>query len=98
MIVLSVNGLTKSFLSENILENVTFSISDRDKVGIVGDNGSGKTTLANNIKEYINSNSKEFNDYHAVTISFPFHSSEMYHTIRESLLPGKKFQQIFYRL
>ena len=43
MIVLSVNGLTKSFLSENILENVTFSISDRDKVGIVGDNGSGKT-------------------------------------------------------
>lgn len=45
MIVLSVNGLTKSFLSENILENVTFSISDRDKVGIVGDNGSGKTTL-----------------------------------------------------
>ena len=47
MIVLSVNGLTKSFLSENILENVTFSISDRDKVGIVGDNGSGKTTLFN---------------------------------------------------
>lgn len=58
-------------------------------IAIEGTDGSGKTTLANNIKEYINSNSKEFNDYHAVTISFPFHSSEMYHTIRESLLPGK---------
>lgn len=58
-------------------------------IAIEGTDGSGKTTLANNIKEYINSNSKEFNNYHAVTISFPFHSSEMYHTIRESLLPGK---------
>lgn len=58
-------------------------------IAIEGTDGSGKTTLANNIKEYINSNSKEFNDYHAVTISFPFHGSEMYHTIRESLLPGK---------
>lgn len=58
-------------------------------IAIEGTDGSGKTTLANNIKEYINSNSKEFNDYHAFTISFPFHSSEMYHTIRESLLPGK---------
>ena len=58
-------------------------------IAIEGTDGSGKTTLANNIKEYINSNSKEFNDYHAFTISFPFHGSEMYHSIRESLLPGK---------
>lgn len=58
-------------------------------IAIEGTDGSGKTTLANNIKEYINSNSKEFNDYHAFTISFPFHGLEMYHTIRESLLPGK---------
>lgn len=58
-------------------------------IAIEGTDGSGKTTLANNIKEYINSNSKEFNDYHAYTISFPFRGSEMYHTIRESLLPGK---------
>lgn len=58
-------------------------------IAIEGTDGSGKTTLANNIKEYINSNSKEFNDYHAFTISFPFHGSEMYHTIRELLLLGK---------
>lgn len=58
-------------------------------IAIEGTDGSGKTTLANNISKYINSNSKEFNDYHAFTISFPFRGSEMYHTIRESLLPGK---------
>lgn len=61
MIVLSVNGLTKSFLSENILENVTFSISDRDKVGIVGDNGSGKTTLFNLLIKDLSADSGDIN-------------------------------------
>lgn len=61
MIILSVNGLTKSFLSENILENVTFSISDRDKVGIVGDNGSGKTTLFNLLIKDLSADSGDIN-------------------------------------
>ena len=61
MIVLSVNGLTKSFLSEHILENVTFSISDRDKVGIVGDNGSGKTTLFNLLIKDLSADSGDIN-------------------------------------
>ena len=61
MIVLSVNGLTKSFLSENILENLTFSISDRDKVGIVGDNGSGKTTLFNLLIKDLSADSGDIN-------------------------------------
>lgn len=61
MIVLSVNGLAKSFLSENILENVTFSISDRDKVGIVGDNGSGKTTLFNLLIKDLSADSGDIN-------------------------------------
>lgn len=61
MIVLSVNGLTKSFLSENVLENVTFSISDRDKVGIVGDNGSGKTTLFNLLIKDLSADSGDIN-------------------------------------
>ena len=61
MIILSVNGLTKSFLSENILENVTFSISDRDKVGIVGDNGSGKTTLFNLLIKDLSAESGDIN-------------------------------------
>ena len=61
MIILSVNGLTKSFLNENILENLTFSISDRDKVGVVGDNGSGKTTLFNILTNELSSDSGEIN-------------------------------------
>ena len=61
MVILSVNGLSKSFLNENILENLTFSISDRDKVGIVGDNGSGKTTLFNLLTKELSGDSGEIN-------------------------------------
>ncbi|WP_427189413.1 ATP-binding cassette domain-containing protein [Parvimonas sp. G1604] len=46
---------------KNILENLTFSISDRDKVGVVGDNGSGKTTLFNLLTNELSSDSGEIN-------------------------------------
>ncbi|MFI3210460.1 MAG: ABC-F family ATP-binding cassette domain-containing protein [Peptostreptococcaceae bacterium] len=45
MIVLSCNNLNKSFGIDNILENVSFTINEYDKVGIIGVNGTGKTTL-----------------------------------------------------
>lgn len=61
MIILSVNNLTKSYIDKVILKNITFSVSDRDKIGIVGDNGSGKTTLFNLINKEITSDSGDIN-------------------------------------
>lgn len=45
MIVLSCNSLNKSFGIDTILENVSFTVNEGDKVGIIGVNGTGKTTL-----------------------------------------------------
>ena len=45
MIVLSCNNLNKSFGIDKILENVSFTVNEGDKVGIIGVNGTGKTTL-----------------------------------------------------
>ncbi|WP_339253530.1 ABC-F family ATP-binding cassette domain-containing protein [Sporosarcina sp. FSL W8-0480] len=45
MIVLQVNGLTKSFSGTDILESVRLEVQHRDRVALVGRNGAGKSTL-----------------------------------------------------
>lgn len=45
MIVLSCNNLNKSFGIDSILEDVSFTVNEGDKIGIIGINGTGKTTL-----------------------------------------------------
>lgn len=47
MIVLNASGISKSYLTRPILEDISFNIENRDKVGLIGINGSGKTTLMN---------------------------------------------------
>ena len=45
MIVLQVNGLTKSFGADTILSNIKLEVQSRDRVALVGRNGAGKSTL-----------------------------------------------------
>lgn len=45
MIMLSCNKVSKTFGVETLLENISFSVNEGDKIGIVGVNGTGKTTL-----------------------------------------------------
>jgi branched-chain amino acid transport system ATP-binding protein len=44
-VVLSGTGLTKRYGSLTVLDDVDFTVSDGEAVGIVGPNGAGKTTL-----------------------------------------------------
>ncbi|MDP4093071.1 MAG: ABC-F type ribosomal protection protein [Bacillota bacterium] len=45
MVVLSCNNISLSYGTDIILENISLTIQDSDKIGIVGVNGAGKTTL-----------------------------------------------------
>ncbi len=45
MIILNCDSVSVSFGINTILRDITFNISDSDKVGIVGVNGAGKSTL-----------------------------------------------------
>ena len=47
MIVLSCNNISKSYVVDNIIEDITFAINDGEKIGLVGLNGAGKSTLFN---------------------------------------------------
>lgn len=43
--ILSVQNISKSFGTDEILRNVSFHIEDNEKAAIVGINGAGKSTL-----------------------------------------------------
>ena len=45
MIVLSCKNISKSYGIDEILKDVTLSINEGDKVGLIGPNGEGKSTL-----------------------------------------------------
>lgn len=45
MLALSLNKITKSYGVNVILEDISFTINENEKVGFVGKNGAGKTTL-----------------------------------------------------
>jgi len=47
MIVLSCNNISKAYIVDNILENISFTVNDNEKIGLIGLNGAGKTTLFN---------------------------------------------------
>lgn len=47
MAVLEINGLKKSFGSQSVLDNVSFSVEKGSVYGFIGKNGAGKTTTMN---------------------------------------------------
>ena len=59
MIVLSCNNVSKAYVVENIIENISFTVNDNEKVGLIGLNGAGKTTLFNILTENLEPDSGE---------------------------------------
>lgn len=45
MLKLNVSNISKTYLNKEILKDISFSVNDNERIGIVGRNGCGKTTL-----------------------------------------------------
>ena len=57
MQVLSCNNLSKTYIIDPIFQNLSFTVENGDKIGVIGVNGSGKTTLFNILNEDIEKDS-----------------------------------------
>ena len=55
--ILSCQGISKSFGEKVILEDASFHIEEREKAALIGNNGAGKTTLLRIIMEEIHADS-----------------------------------------
>lgn len=45
LLIIDINGLTKSFGAKTVLSNLDLKIEDHDRIGLIGENGAGKSTL-----------------------------------------------------
>lgn len=45
MITLTCKNISKAYIAENIIEDISFSVNDKEHIALVGLNGAGKTTL-----------------------------------------------------
>jgi len=53
MVTLTIDGIDCYYGSVKVLENVRFSVKERDFIGVLGPNGSGKTTLLRSISRIL---------------------------------------------
>ena len=57
MIVLSCSNISKTYVVDDILKDISFTVEDGDKIGVIGLNGCGKTTLLNILADEISKDS-----------------------------------------
>jgi branched-chain amino acid transport system ATP-binding protein len=53
--ILEANRISKSFGGLHVIQDISFTLQERETLGIIGPNGSGKTTLFNLISGFIKS-------------------------------------------
>lgn len=70
MNVLTVNNISKSYGEKTLFEDISLTINDTDKIGLIGINGTGKSTLLKIISGYETADSGEINIPNGKTIEY----------------------------
>ncbi len=68
--ILSVSEIKKEFGIDTVLDGISFTVEDREKIGLIGNNGSGKTTLFNIISGEISKDDGEIHLQKNVKIGY----------------------------
>ncbi|MCE5329352.1 ATP-binding cassette domain-containing protein [bacterium] len=68
--MISVNNISLSFGQRILLNNVSFLIKPKDRIGLVGNNGAGKTTLLKIIAGLQSTDSGDIQKPNSMTIGY----------------------------
>jgi len=74
--ILNARGLAKSYGASPLFQNVSFTVSEGDRIGLIGPNGSGKSTLLGILAGQIDSDDGELAVRKRVRMAFVVQSSE----------------------
>ena len=74
--ILNARGLAKSYGASPLFQNVSFTVSEGDRIGLIGPNGSGKSTLLGILAAQIDPDEGELAVRKRVRMSFVVQSSE----------------------
>ena len=70
MLIMQVDELKKSYGEKQLFNNISFSIQDTDKIGLIGANGTGKSTLLRIINGEYQTESGEISKIKNLSIGF----------------------------
>lgn len=89
-ILLSAQGLQKSFGVRPLFKNLSFVIETKERVGLIGSNGAGKSTLLKILSDRIDPDEGELSSQKGLRIGFLEQNPELdpEATIEESILAG----------
>lgn len=68
--LISLNSVSKAFLDKPILKNISLSVNDRDRIGLLGINGVGKSTLLNIISRQLDYDDGTISSKHGLRIGY----------------------------
>lgn len=68
--LLTIENLTKSFGADVCLENISCTLENQDRIGIIGENGAGKTTFLRLITGELEPDAGEISFAHGTTLGY----------------------------